>query len=336
MKSGRAPITVFILAVLLSSWLIGQDSVAIGKSPEQLTSQDSIAVGKMPSQLSRQNSMMSPVIELVFTGDIMLGRAVQTHSVDGWQQVFADITPILQAADLTLANLESPLTTAPLQGTQLDLRARPDAVEALVQAGIDFVSLANNHALDAGTAGLEETRQTLAANHIQHAGPELAIWHTQAGDEHLCVITVNMLQSGFQLEQVFATIAAECTADCFCTISIHWGHEFQRLPAPLQRDFAHACADAGVDLIAGHHPHVLQPIEWIWGDGQRHPMLVAYSLGNTIFDQTAPPGTRQGLLLRVFLQDNQLRSAETVSYSIYPGTWQAYDVQPPEPIPFTH
>ncbi|MBD3174328.1 MAG: hypothetical protein GF320_04055, partial [Armatimonadia bacterium] len=103
----------------------------------------------------------SPPLKLVFVGDVMLGRGV-AQALDGrWDAAFAGVRPWLAAADLTFANLESPLTTAPMAGTGYDLRADPAAVQALVDAGFDAVSLANNHALDGGARGRAETVATL-------------------------------------------------------------------------------------------------------------------------------------------------------------------------------
>ena len=118
---------------------------------------------------------------LAFVGDVMLGRGV-AQALDGdWEAAFAGVRPWLAEADLALANLESPLTTAlplslssplgmlplplspPTGGDEggYDLRAPLEAVAALRAAGFDVVSLANNHALDAGQAGLRETAGTL-------------------------------------------------------------------------------------------------------------------------------------------------------------------------------
>ena len=106
-------------------------------------------------------------LTLVLVGDVMLGRGV-AQALDGdWGAAFAEVRPWLggeaQARRLVLANLESPLTALPQLGQGYDLRAPPEAVAALTAGGFDAVSLANNHALDAGPAGLDETASALRA-----------------------------------------------------------------------------------------------------------------------------------------------------------------------------
>jgi hypothetical protein len=88
-------------------------------------------------------------------------------------------------------------------------------------------------------------------------------------------------------------------------VSLHWGYEYDLWPDPAQRAAARALLAAGADVIIGHHPHVVQPIELIESD------LVAYSLGNFVFDQ-GQDQTGQGLALRLFLDRDGLRSAQAL------------------------
>jgi hypothetical protein len=276
-----------------------------------------------------------PTLTLALVGDVMLGRGV-AQALDGdWVAAFAEVRPWLAEADgstefaevLAFANLESPLTTVPFfppasiwggEGGAYDLRASPEAVVALEDAGFDVVSLANNHALDAGGAGVCETMNTLRAAGIvplvnwetgtspgwspayqssNYQSTNLSIHQVLAFDD-----SVTPLDVGAAVEAVAA--AAE-QAD-LVWVSIHWGGEYQAAPSSRQRAIARALAGAGARLIVGHGPHVLQRVEWV---GET---LVAYSLGNFLFDQPYPADCRWGAILRVTLRGGRIVAIEAV------------------------
>lgn len=244
-------------------------------------------------------------LTLILAGDVMLGRGV-AQALDGdWAAAFADVRPWLKAErSLVFANLESPLTTLPQVKEGYDLRAPTQAVAALRAAGFDAVSLANNHALDAGEAGLCETARTL-----REAG--IVPWMEAipaAMPQSPPVIGLAFDDSIVPLDLAAAAAAvAEAAAQApVVVVSIHWGGEYQAAPSARQQAVARALAEAGANLIAGHGPHVLQRIEWI-GD-----TLVAYSLGNFLFDQRYPLDCRWGVILRVTLQDAQIVDVKAI------------------------
>jgi poly-gamma-glutamate synthesis protein (capsule biosynthesis protein) len=250
----------------------------------------------------------------------MLGRGV-ARALDGdWEAAFVQVSPWLaeggpsgQPPVFRLINLESPLTNARQIGQGYDLRAPPAAVAALHKAGIDAVSLANNHALDAGPEGMRETVDVLSA-----AG--IAAWTEQA----TIVPWVTSRRLGRTPGPVCAGLAfddsvrpldlpaaagavseAARLADVVI-VSIHWGGEYQAAPSTRQQAIARALAEAGADVIAGHGPHVLQRVEWV------DQTLVAYSLGNFLFDQPYPEDCRWGAILRVTLRGGRAMAVEIV------------------------
>jgi len=232
-----------------------------------------------------------PAFTLAFAGDMMLGRGVAQSLDEDWQSAFSAVRPWLAEADLTFANLESPLTTAPQVSSGYDLRAMPAAVSALYTAGFDVVSLANNHALDAGEVGLAETVATLDAAGIAGVVTQTTGNLRQSVRYHLLAFDDSTvpLDMGIAARSVAAAVAG---AD-LVIVSVHWGGEYQAAPSPRQRLVAQAFALAGADLIIGHGPHVLQRVEWMG------KTLVAYSLGNLLFDQPYPLDCRQGVILRI-------------------------------------
>jgi len=189
------------------------------------------------------------------------------------------------------------LTTVPQLAGGHDLRAAPGSVAALRLGGFDLVSLANNHSLDAGEGGRAETIATLSAAGIagvieRNAGMLVS---RQAPYPSLRYQLLALDDSTVPLDTEAASraVAAAAQQAELVIVSVHWGGEYQAAPSPRQRAIATALAQAGAGLVVGHGPHVLQPVEW---EGET---LVAYSLGNLLFDQPYPADCRRGVILRV-------------------------------------
>jgi poly-gamma-glutamate capsule biosynthesis protein CapA/YwtB (metallophosphatase superfamily) len=268
-------------------------------------------------------------VTLALAGDVMLGRSVsQAHAEGGWKEILATLAPYVASADLGFANLESPLTDAPLIGDGYDLRAPEAAVRALRGSGFDLVSLANNHALDAGAGGLSDTQQSLLAAGIDFVGPNADVILTRIKRMTLAWIALDDIRRPIEVEQARARVAdARGRADVLI-VSIHWGAEFEAKPNARQRMLAAELAAAGADLIVGHHAHVLQPVEWIWGDGRGRSTLVAFGMGNAIFDQGTPAEARHGATLLVDVGAAGVRGVQAVPHQIQPGSWQAAPAGP--------
>ncbi len=233
---------------------------------------------------------------MIAVGDVMLDRNVWKHiDANGYRSILEKVRDDLRSADITFANLECPLSTVgPHSPSEyLLFRANPSAVKVVTDGGIDVVALANNHALNAGEAGL---RQTM--DHLDNAGVAYCGAHEdrdRAWDP--CRFIVADIELGFVactdlsfghgswckadddlsgLRDRVAEAAGKCD---LLAVSIHWGNEYQNKPTRRQKDVAEAAIEAGADLIIGHHPHVLQGV----GSYQGVPIL--YSAGNFVFDQ---------------------------------------------------
>ena len=279
-----------------------------------------------------------PSFTVALAGDVMLGRGV-AQALDGdWGAAFDDVRPWLAGADLAFANLESPLTDAPFsplspawgrtEDGRYDLRAPPDAVAALQAAGFDAVSVANNHALDAGRAGLAQTLDVLeAAGLVGVVDWETGKWvdwgigrlvdggaspvYQSTNLPTYRILAFDDSAGLMDVEGAVRAVAVAAEQADPVVVSIHWGGEYQAAPSPRQRAVAARLADAGADVVAGHGPHVLQPVEWV---GQT---LVAYSLGNFLFDQHYPVDCGWGAILRLTLRGGRVVAVDpipTVSY----------------------
>lgn len=236
-------------------------------------------------------------LTLSFLGDCSIGDSIQyrdyavcyhaTIREQGNAWPFSLVRDVLEADDLTIANLEVVLTerTAVRQQKNINLIADPSHVGVLLESGIDVVNTANNHAWDFKAAGYHDALSYLDEAGIPHFG---TLYPGTADGSDICpIIEVKGVKVGFvgfsypqeydknrirnriqQLREDGAQIVV---------LSLHWGTEEQGQPSAGQHDFAKFCIDAGADVIYGHHAHVLQSVHFYKGKP------IFYSTGNFTF-----------------------------------------------------
>jgi len=246
-----------------------------------------------------------PSVTLALLGDVMLGRDVHPTP-----ETFAYLKPYLTSADLTLANLESPLTDSPVETESVyALCAPPENVKYLADAGFDLLGLSNNHSLDCGEEGLLETQATLTRNGLGFIGSE-PVYRSIHGI-HLAFLAFDAT-TRFDTEAAVEAVRSAGAAGAVVVVSMHWGAEYQAGASSGQKEIAERLAEAGTDLIWGHHPHVLQPAEWI-ADGKT---LALYSLGNALFDQPGLANTRRSALVLVTFTADGPAEFDVIPFSI--------------------
>jgi poly-gamma-glutamate capsule biosynthesis protein CapA/YwtB (metallophosphatase superfamily) len=258
---------------------------------------------------------------IAFLGDVMLGRGVaQAHASleRPWALALDGIRPDLQAADLALANLESPLTTRPLLQAGYDLRGPQAAADALSAAGIDFVSLANNHALDAGPEGLSDTQQALRGAGVSWIGPQAQVVVSSLQGQRIAFLAFEDIIAPLDLAALEQAVRQARGQADWVVVAMHWGGEYRPAPDARQQQLAQALADAGADVVWGQHPHVLQRIDWVQGAGRQRATLVMYSLGNALFDQIEPMDGRRGALLLVRFGSEGIQNVRALPFVIDP------------------
>lgn len=285
-------------------------------------------------------------LRLLFAGDVM-GHAPQIQSAEvapgryDYRPCFQYIKPILQRADLAIANLELTLPgKAPYTG--YPMFRSPDALaDALKDAGFDILVTANNHANDSHGAGVVHTIQTLQDLGFQQTGTfknqrdrsafypmmvykngfKLAFLNYTYDtngvptQEPTIVNRIDTLQMGRDLAE------ARARKPHFIIVVMHWGIEYQLEENAEQRRLAQFLIRNGADLVIGSHPHVVQPIRTesvALPNGQRKDAVVVYSLGNFISNQQKP-GTDGGILFQVdLLHRKGVPYAEVGDYGYLP------------------
>jgi poly-gamma-glutamate synthesis protein (capsule biosynthesis protein) len=237
----------------------------------------------------------------------MLGREIHPDA-----ETFAYLEPFLASADLALANLESPLTTSPVQTeSPYELCAPPENVKYLVDAGFDLLALANNHRLDCGLAGLIETQRTLTDAGLGFIGPDPEPVYRSINRIRLAFLAFDAIGE-FDIETAVRAVQSARESGAFVVVSMHWGMEYQAGASASQEQIAQALADAGATLIWGHHPHVLQPTRWI-SDGKT---LLFYSLGNALFDQYGLESTRRSALVIITMDSRGIKEFSVVPFLV--------------------
>jgi poly-gamma-glutamate synthesis protein (capsule biosynthesis protein) len=321
--------------LLLAAFCAAGVSCATPPIPPSETAPEAIPK-VMPSE-SKPAPAVKPAVRpaelrIAAVGDIMLGgTAAPEMQKYGYDHPFELTKDILKQAQIVFGNLEGPLTDAGAAGTakQYVFRSPPDKVApALARAGFNVVSLANNHTLDYGPEGLEDTRAALEKAGIRHVGAGRNA--TEARQPVYMMadgVTVAVLAYSLTFPEEFwagpgkpgtafghekhvrADVAtARATAD-IVVVSFHWGQEGKTELRDYQTQLAHAAIDAGASAVLGHHPHILQGVE------QYKHGVILYSLGNFAFGSFSNTATRSAIALLTF-RDRQWRELRLVPLNV--------------------
>ncbi len=266
----------------------------------------------IPLDTFPESETVAPPISILAVGDIMLGRYVQTlMEKNGEDYPFAKIGDLFDSHDVVLANLEGPIQDGPrTPDDSLVFRFPEYTAPLLARQGITHVSLANNHTLNQGQAGLDNTRSVLAQNRISFFGDPVQDGEQVLAEEiegmPITWIGANAAVRSLDADAITREIQKNSNGNVI--VFVHWGNEYVHTPSSLQRELAHEWVDAGADVVIGHHPHVIQTVE-LYNDH-----MIFYSLGNFIFDQYFSRDTQEMLAVNLLLEE------ETVTAKLIPLT----------------
>ncbi|MFB0919505.1 MAG: CapA family protein [Oscillospiraceae bacterium] len=238
--------------------------------------------------------------ELSFVGDCTLASttynkklAISYENVvkDNYAYPFEKTVQYFKDDDFTFANLECALTVSTSSDDKnFCFRADPAYAQILTNGSVEFVTLGNNHTLDYGEQGYDDTKATLDSAGICYAGrDEGKIYETKSGLK----IGVYALSFG-KTEQIKAGVAALKAAGAeFVIAAIHWGDEGSYDVNGLQKEQGHAAIDAGADIVIGSHPHTLQPVE------EYNGKYIYYSMGYWSFGGNTAPRDPDTFILKL-------------------------------------
>ena len=239
--------------------------------------------------------------QINFLGDVMLARHVEyLMSEYGADYPFRSINFIDPEKDYTFANFEAsiPIKHVKTPNFGFNFSVNPQYLGSLKRAGVTHLSLANNHAFDFGYDGFKNSRLQLEKNNLISFGQPndlstSSITYVSLSKHKVAVIAIHSVFTLPKEADLINVINQAKDNSDLQVIFIHWGVEYERKQAKNQRLLAKKFSELGIDLVIGHHPHVVQGIERI------NNTLVVYSLGNFIFDQYFNKDVRQGLVVQL-------------------------------------
>jgi poly-gamma-glutamate synthesis protein (capsule biosynthesis protein) len=282
--------------------------------------------------LSLNAAAQEEKITLVAVGDIMLAHRLKPFIEEhGPSYPYKYTACIFKEADISFANLESPLSTEgkPVPDKEYTFRAHPKAAEGLKDVGFDVLSLANNHILDYGEGALFETIEVLDNRMIFHIGAGKNIFEAREP----VILKVKNKKFGFlaysntfpkrfwaeedktgtaygKFSSVKKDVKELKEKVDFLIVSFHWGNEEEISPQEYQRNLAHLAIDQGADIILGHHPHTLSGIE-TYRNG-----IIIYSLGNFAFGSYSEKA-KESAIFRFYFSKDKLQKLEIIPISVY-------------------
>jgi poly-gamma-glutamate synthesis protein (capsule biosynthesis protein) len=275
-------------ALALGCVACGQSAQASPSDPAPLSAQ---ALTTAAPSASAALPEAAPPVRLAFAGDLAMAITVGLHleSLAQGKRVppgvgegypFAAVKERIAAADLAIGNLECVVSAKGASNSPFHtFRAPAQAIPAIVAAGFDVVSIANNHALDFGDDALRDMRARLDRGGLPYLGRG-----TRSNDpEEPLIREIRGLKIGlYGFYDVPYGVAYAMVRKARPQVDVlivfnHWGREDHPQPIPTQRRLGHGLIDAGADIVVGTHAHVVQPEEWYRGK------LIFYGLGNFVF-----------------------------------------------------
>lgn len=286
------------------------------------TKSDELFIYSAPALVYSAVNVDSKSTSLLFVGDIMLGRGVEKSVEDNAGGDFSFLfekIDFIKNADISFGNLEGPVSDSGEDiGNLHSFRFLPDSLTALKEAGFDIFSVANNHAGDWGKDAFKDSILKLKKEEILPVGGGL----NKKNATSLKTIEKNGVKFGFL---GFSDVGPEwmrvsedgagilTTSDDYLSlikdasqkidvlvVSFHFGEEYEEVSNSRQKRLAREAIDNGAKIVIGHHPHIVQEIE-NYKDG-----IIAYSLGNFIFDQNFSEETMEGIVLEIILKEGNI------------------------------
>jgi poly-gamma-glutamate capsule biosynthesis protein CapA/YwtB (metallophosphatase superfamily) len=312
-------LAVLFAAVLGACTINGGSAGSFGTTEPGGSVDSTTAVTTATTSPSRQaakpGEASGSAVTISFGGDVHFEGVIRARLSRDPATAIGPVADILRRADLAMVNLETAITTRGTpQAKSFTFRAPPSAFQALKAAGIDVVTMANNHGVDYGPVGLTDSLNAAKAAKfpvvgigrdadeafrpytVTVKGQRIAIiGATQVLDDNLAAAWTAGngkpgLASAYQTERLLSAVRAARRSADTVIVDLHWGRELSQCPIQRQRDLAPKLVKAGADVVVGSHAHVLL------GGGYLGPAYVDYGLGNFVFYARGGATAQSGVL----------------------------------------
>ena len=328
-----------VLAVVIAAAVhAGGSSKSGGGRAASGESLEAVAVTSSEAAAAGSSAKIKPTdLKMTFTGDVILGTDEYFdystsmnayYDLNGPDYFLKNVKDIFSNDDLTVINFEGTLTNETARvGNQFAFKAPPEYVNIINKESIEAANVANNHSHDYGEKSFTDTVNTLKENNI-----------TPFGYDDTAVIEVKGVKVGlfgiYELDE-YDGVAPQVTsninklkkegADVIVAV-FHWGNELESCPDQYQVELGHQAIDEGADLVVGHHPHVIQGIEYYKGK------TIAYSLGNFCFGGNYHPTEIDTMIFQttISVDENAKMTGSTINIipCLESTTWEYNDYVP--------
>lgn len=253
---------------------------------------------------------------IIFVGDVLLARNVEhLMNIKGRSYPFEGLSfSEISKNKYVVGNFEAAVPAKHTQTptNQIKFSVSENFLPPLKEAGFTHLSLANNHSYDFGHDGFLNTKTALDENRLVTFGSEVSLDYGSVTllpirDFNVALIGIHNLTDNFNDSDLNEVVDYAKQLSDFQVAYVHWGLEYSQKSSSKQRKLAEKLVRAGVDLIIGHHPHVVQEIDIIQG------VPVLYSLGNYIFDQYFSDPVQSGLLIDLSFEEGVVVNLHPVS-----------------------
>ena len=323
-KTGLAKLSTLLFVLICA--LVGSSVIIMPPESEQsivLPSPATIEVdpisSTIPEPVLKSESAVTPYTEpesrlepepegeagpeyftIAMMGDCILGSertvkglsyAIEAIVGDDYTYPFSMVRNLYEDADFAIVNLECAITDYNIrQERMFNFRAPPSYVNILLEGGIDFAALGNNHYFDYGQKGYEDTQEILSTNGIGFAKD--GGWDLFITDSGLRIGVYSQYLPVVPDVEKAVSEMKDAGAELIIA-AIHWGEEGTYRPSASQKQLGRAAIDAGAHIVMGTHPHTLQPFEEYNGG------VIYYSLANWVMGGNSNPVDKDTVLAKV-------------------------------------
>lgn len=241
---------------------------------------------------------ISSSVRIVFVGDVLLARAVERlMNLEGYEYPFHRLEKLFDA-NAVIANFESaiPAVHVPTPDFNTTFSVATSTLPILSSSGITHVSLANNHSNDFGVSALQHTYESLTDSGLVPFGLPNAFATSSLtlipyADKTVALIGIHAVFGIDDMKALDMLLSRASEMSDHQIAYVHWGEEYVLKHNKTQERLAEHLIDRGIDLVIGHHPHVVQDV------GIYKDRVIVYSLGNFVFDQYFSTDVQEGLAL---------------------------------------